>query len=227
MGRAPRAWQSPSVIDDHWPLFGLELSAPSLRLRLPREPELAALADLAARGVHRPAERPFLTPWAEGTPGERGRFVLLEHWDRLASWSPTDWRLGLGVFATDGEPVGVVRLAARDFGVVREVTTYSWLGLEHQGRGIGTQARRAVLSLAFDHLAALTALTFVFPGNHASQTVSRRLGYRPDGTTRDARGDEALVSDRLRLDAATWAEVREPGYTVSGLEACRALLGAT
>lgn len=215
------------MIDDHWPLFGLEVSTPSLRLRLPREHELGALADLAARGVHPPDERPFLTPWAEGTPEERARFVLLEHWDRLASWSPDDWRLGLGVFTTDGETVGAIRLAARDFGVVREVTTYTWLGLEHQGRGLGTEARRGVLSLAFDHLAAASALSFVFPDNHASQGVSRSLGYRPDGTTRDARGDEVLVSDRLRLDAADWAEVREPGVAVTGLDACRGLLGAT
>ncbi|VXB57252.1 GNAT family N-acetyltransferase [Nocardioides sp. AX2bis] len=215
------------MIDDHWPFFGLEVSTPSLRLRVPREEELAALADLAAGGVHPPDERPFLTPWAEGTPEERARYVLLEHWDRLASWSPTDWRLGLGIFTADGEALGAIRLAARDFSVIREVTTYTWLGLAHQGRGLGTEARRGVLSLAFDHLAAASALTFVFRDNHASQGVSRRLGYRPDGTTRDARGDEMLVSDRLRLDAADWAGAREAGYSVTGLDACRGLLGAT
>ncbi len=214
------------MIDDHWPLFGLEVSTPSLRLRLPREEELAALADLSGRGVHPPDRRPFLTPWAEGSAQQRARFVLVEHWDGLAAWSPTDWRLGLGVFGRDGRPLGSLTLAARDFGVVREVTTSSWLGLEHQGRGVGTEARRGALSLAFDHLAALSALTLVFPDNHASQGVSRRLGYRPDGTTRDARDGEALVSDRLRLDAATWSEVRQPGYAVTGLDACRALLGA-
>jgi hypothetical protein len=31
--------------------------------------------------------------------------------------------------------------------------------------------------------------------------VSRKLGHRRDGIFRDARGDEALVTDRLRLTA--------------------------
>ncbi|MGZ4444594.1 MAG: hypothetical protein ACXVXC_15635 [Nocardioidaceae bacterium] len=46
-----------------------------------------------------------------------------------------NWRLGLGVFAPDGEPLGMVTLRARDFPVVREVTTSSWLGLRHHGQG--------------------------------------------------------------------------------------------
>lgn len=57
---------------------------------------------------------------------------------------------------------GVVTLRARDFRVVREVTTSSWLGLEHQSKGYGTEARAGVLVLAFDHLAGLAGCRPLF-----------------------------------------------------------------
>ena len=107
--------------------------------------------------------------------------MLQERWRDLAGWQVDAWRLGLGVFVDD-EPIGVVTLRARDFPAAREVTTSSWLGLAHQGRGHGTTARIGVLALAFDHLGAVEAITEVFQDNAASQGDSRKLGYRPDGT---------------------------------------------
>jgi len=186
------------MLADLWPLFGLTITTSRLELRLPREDELVQLADLAARGVHRPDERPFLTPWTEGTAQDRARAVLREHWTQLSTWSVTAWWLSLGAFR-DGEPLGVVTVSARDFLVVREVWTASWLGLEHHRQGYGTEARTGLLSLAFDHLGAQAALSAVFQDNQASQGVSRKLGYESDGISVDARGDEAVVSDRLRL----------------------------
>ncbi|GAA1900831.1 hypothetical protein [Lapillicoccus jejuensis] len=53
---------------DLWPPYGIVLTTPRLVLRLPDEAELVALAELAATGLHAPGERPFLTPWTEGTP---------------------------------------------------------------------------------------------------------------------------------------------------------------
>jgi RimJ/RimL family protein N-acetyltransferase len=212
------------MIAELWPQYGLVLATPRLELRLPHEDELAALAELAGRGVHLPGVRPFLTPWTEGTATDRAHAVLRGHWADLASWEPGDWRLGLGVFR-DGRPIGIVTLRARDFAVTGQVTTSSWLGLEFHGRGYGTEARTALLALAFDHLGAAAALTEVFQDNHASQAVSRKLGYRPDGISVDARDGEALVSDRLRLTRSRWSQVRHPAVTVTGLEPCRAAFG--
>lgn len=158
-----------------------------------------------------------------GCAGARGPLADLDELAALADWQPADWRLGLGVFVHDEKPVGMVTLRARDFTVVREVTSASWIGLEHQGRGLGTEARTGLLALAFDHLGATDATTEVFPDNHASQGVSRKLGYQPDGISRDARGDELLVSDRLRLTAARWAEVDHVPVTVEGLDAARSM----
>ena len=208
---------------DLWPTYAVRIHTPRLMLRLPDEKELGALAQVAADGVHQPGERPFLTPWTEGSPEDRARIVLQGFWDRLASWTPTNWSLGLGVFGSDDRPIGMVSMRARDFRVVREVTTSSWLGLPHHRQGLGTEARAGVLTLAFDHLGATDATTEVFPDNHASQGVSRRLGYRRDGISKDARGDEVLVSDRLRLTGEVWAETSRPPVTVEGVEAARTM----
>ena len=225
-------WQAGPVIEDWWPLFGLRLRTPHVELRLPREDEVVALAQVAADGVHAPDERPFLTPWTEAGPLARAREVLGGHWERLADWQPGVWRLGLGVFARDeGEPLGMVTLRATAFAVRREVSTSSWLGLAHHRRGYGTQARAALLTLAFDHLDAACAVTEVFPDNAASHGVSRGLGYEPDGISRDVRDGEVLVSDRLRLWRATWDDpdrrAARPAVEVTGLGPCRELLGLT
>ncbi len=199
---------------------------PLLQLRLPDADELADLADLAGRGVHPPSEQPFLTPWTDGSAQDRASSVLRGHWGRLSTWAVDDWRLGLGVFATTGEPLGMVTLRAKDYSVVREVSTSSWLGVQHHGRGFGTQARLGVLTLAFAHLAAEAALSEVFQDNAASQGVSRKLGYEPDGISRDARGGEVVVSDRLRLRRAAWQSLTYPRAQVEGAQSCAAMFGA-
>lgn len=226
-GRVTRWSDSPDVLDNRsmlsefWPTYLLRVTTPRLQLRLPNDGELTELAALAAQGVHAPSERPFLTPWTEGTAKDRAQFVLREHWGQLSGWAVDNWRLGLGVFLADGEAVGMVTLRARSFPIVREVATSSWLGLQHQRQGFGTEARLGLLTLAFDHLAAESAVTEVFENNHASRGVSRKLGYEADGISRDARGPEVLISDRLRLGRSRWAAVRHPGIEIDGIETCR------
>lgn len=212
------------MIERAWPTFGLTIETPRLRLRLPRDLEIAALSGLAAEGVHPPDERPFLTPWTEGSAQDRARFILQQHWSELGSWDVQAWRLGLGVFSED-RPLGVVTLRARNFPVVREVSTSSWLGLAHHGQGLGTEARTGALALAFEYLGAEAAVTEVFQDNHASQGVSRKLGYEHDGISRDARGDEVLTSDRLRLTRGAWTARQRPRVKVTGWEAARSMFG--
>lgn len=150
--------------------------------------------------------------------------MLQQHWGQLGSWSVEAWRLGLGVFLGD-EPLGMVTLRARDFPVVREVATSSWLGTDHQGQGYGTEAREGLLALAFDHLGAAAALTEVFQDNHSSLGVSRKLGYESDGISHDARGDEVVVSDRLRLTRERWQSRPRAAVAVSDLSRCRSMFG--
>ncbi|MFJ6621982.1 GNAT family N-acetyltransferase [Kitasatospora sp. NPDC091335] len=214
------------MIADHWPLYGLRVTSPRLELRLPTEDELAEVAGVAARGVHLPRDRPFLTPWGELPPAERARHVAQSHWLRLGRWSPRDWALNLVVFH-GGRPVGIQDMRAKEFGVRREIVSGSWLGLEHQGRGLGTEMRAAMLHLAFAELGTQSATSLSFADNHASLAVSRRLGYRGDGIDRDVLDGRVVVSERLRLTPEAWAEHARTPVTVTGLtDASRALFGA-
>ena len=55
--------------------------------------------------------------------------------------------------------------------------------------------------------------------------MSRKLGYENDGISVDARGDEALVSLRLRLTRERWARSEKHVVRVDGFAACRSMFG--
>lgn len=171
------------MLIDHWPLLGLRLNTPRLELRLPTDSELADLASLAAEGVREPDRMPFLVPWTDLPPAERARSVVQHHWLRRGNWAPDNWALNLAVFE-NGRVVGLQTIAARDFAVLREVTTASWLGARHQRQGIGTEMRAAVLHLAFAGLDALEATSGAFEDNASSFAVSQKRGYEFDGIDR-------------------------------------------
>jgi RimJ/RimL family protein N-acetyltransferase len=145
--------------------------------------------------------------------------VTQRHWRRRGTWTPQDWTLDLVVFEQD-RPIGVQGLEAQNFATLREVQTGSWLGLEHQRRGVGTEMRSAVLHLAFDGLGATDATTMSFTDNPAPLRVSRKVGYRPDGITRHALNGEAVISQRLRLTRTDWETTDRPRVTIGGLGPC-------
>ena len=209
----------------HFPLYQLRIRTPRLELRLPDLDELDALAGLAAEGVHDPDRMPFLVPWTDLPPAERARGVIQRHWRLLGAWTPEEWSLNLTVFA-DGRPVGLQMIGARDFKVLRQVNTGSWLGLRHHGKGIGTEMRAAVLHLAFAELGAEEATSASLMDNHASLAVSRKLGYRENGTVRVRVRDEAKRDQNLTLDRDRWQWHRTVPVEVDGLDACRAEFGA-
>jgi len=182
------------------------------------------LAEVAAAGVHPPGERPYLTPWTDLPPQQRGLHVIQQHWSRRGEWSVDAWALELGVFH-EQRPIGMVALRARSFPILREVMTESWLGMDFQRRGLGTEARAALLHLAFDGLRAISAVSEVFQDNAGSQGVSRKLGYRHDGISRDVLDGQPVVSDRLRLDRADWQRGPHTKVTVTGVTDCLAFFG--
>lgn len=212
------------MLVDHFPLLRLRLSTPRLELRLPSPEELAALADLAAEGIHDAEVMPFLVPWTDRPPAEVARGVIQHHWSQLGGWQPQDWSLSLTVLHA-GVVVGVQSISARDLAITRQVSTGSWLGRRHQGQGIGTEMRAAVLHLAFVGLNAQEALSNAFKDNHASHGVSRKLGYQPNGIDRRVIRGAMVTDQRLCLTRAAWDRHRTVPVTVEGLEPCLHLLG--
>ncbi|MGI5126768.1 GNAT family N-acetyltransferase [Pseudonocardia sp. CA-107938] len=206
-----------------WPLRGLVLRTPRLELRPDDDEGLLELAAVADAGVHPEDEMPFLVPWTRFP--DRARAVLQYQWRCRAELTAESWTVNFLVRA-GGAVIGMQELAAQSFPVLREVCTGSWLGMAHQGRGYGTEMRAAVLAFAFDHLGARSARSAAFVDNVRSQGVSRRLGYRSDGSGLQVREGVAAAQVRLLVEPATFVR---PSWTlqVEGVEPCRELLGAT
>jgi RimJ/RimL family protein N-acetyltransferase len=166
----------------------------------------------------------FLTPWTDLPPADRALHVVRSEWSSRGEWTPADWSLGLATVVS-GVVVGLQAVRARSFGALREVSTWSWLGQPHQGRGTGTLMRQAVLHLAFEGLGAAEATTASFVDNPAPLAVSRKLGYVDDGITRDLLHGAVVVSQRLRLTRARWESLPRPAVSLHGLEPCLPLFG--
>jgi RimJ/RimL family protein N-acetyltransferase len=214
---------TPPLADVH-PALGVRVVCGPVELRGTTDDLLARLCALAADGVHAPGAMPFLVPWTDTTPAERARRTAQWQWRCRAEFSPERWDLNLAVLR-DGVVVGMQGLSGRDFLVTRSLSTGSWLGLEHQGRGTGTLMRQAVAVLAVDHLGAEELRSAAFADNPASHGVSRKVGYRPDGTERvQRRPGELAVDHRLRLDPADLVRPAWP-VEVHGVEALRREIG--
>jgi len=208
----------------HWPLFDVTVRTSWLELRPVREADMWELIELADRGVHDPATMPFLIPWTDLPAPERHLSTAQFYWGCWASWSAASWRYPL-VARVDGEVVGAIDLRADDFIHCREAETGSFLGLEFQGRGLGTEMRHAALHLAFAGLGARAATSGAFWDNHASRGVSRKLGYETVGETlKDRRGapDRCL---QFRLERAAWDQVRRDDIVIEGLDAALLMFG--
>ncbi|GAA1671101.1 GNAT family protein [Glycomyces endophyticus] len=213
------------MLTDYLPVYRVRLRTDRLELRLPDMDDLVALADRAAEGVHTPDFMPFVEPWTEAAPLERGRATLQWQMKAIAGSTPEDWALPF-VTVHEGKVIGMQEVTAKRFGVTREATTGSWLGLAHHGQGFGTEMRAAVLAFLFEGIGADFALSASFDGNEPSAGVSRKLGYLADGVDYKVLRDQRRLDRRWRLDRERWEAHRTHEVAIEGLdEEARAMLG--
>ena len=213
-----------SSLADHWPPYAVQLSEGDLGLRVVSDDDVPGLIDLALSGVHAPGEMPFSTPWTTDDPAELPANNVRYYSRVRAGFTPDDFTLLFAVRWRD-ELVGVQSFAARDFTVLRTGETGSWLALRHQGQGLGTRMRRAVCAFAIDELGASEITSAAFLDNPASLAVSRKVGYRPNGTDRLRRLGELALNQRLVLTPDTF--VRGAPLTVTGAAGLRSFLRLT
>jgi len=106
--------------------------------------------------------------------------------------------------AVDGAAAGAI-----GFHLKKDVRRLSaeigyWLGEEFWGRGIATEALRAVTGHAFGRFDLVRLYAGVFEGNRASMRVLEKAGY-----TREARLRKAITKDGRTIDLVLYAIVRE------------------
>ena len=210
----------------YWPLFDLELTTPRLVLRPPRDVDFGDLLDAVDEGIHAPESMPFSQPWTDAEPTSRRLSVAQFLWGTRAKWNADDWELPFAVFHEE-RAIGIQSIFAKQFPIMREVSSGSWLSLSSQGRGFGKEMRSAVLQLAFEGLGASLARSGAFADNQASAGVSQALGYRENGKHREApRGEPKEMIDYV-LSREEWMRRRVTlsRVTVSGFEAALPMFG--
>jgi RimJ/RimL family protein N-acetyltransferase len=206
-----------------WPLFDLRINTPALMLRPMAEADLEAVCDVLPADVDLDPKASTYGLVDEFTT--RSIIVAQSYWKAFGAWSPEAWRLNFVVYQGD-LLIGAQELEGNDFLALRTVDTASFLVESARGRGLGKQMRAAVLTLAFQELGAQAAITSAYVDNHASLGVSTSLGYRPNGESFLARGDDVAMLKHMRMTRSEWDnQAHHSGVTINGFAACKPLFG--
>lgn len=199
-----------------WPFFDLRIACGEVLLRGVTDADLDPLLAVLPDDLEMDPAAERLTELDADT--DRRRLFTTEIWKHRGTWSPTSWCLDLAV-EVDGRVVGVQALEGERFPLLRTVDSFSWLAKEVRGRKLAVAMRIGVLTLAFEHLGAVAAVSSARTDNPPSLAVSRRLGYADNGLslTDTPTGVAELQHVRLMRDA--WG-TSQPSATVTGAEAC-------
>lgn len=190
------------------PQAALRIDVEGARLQAPTDEQVELLARRAAQpGAVLPEGDEHFVKWLEGlTPVEIERSRVARMRSNRDLTTRPGWTLDLAVIV-DGEPVGLQSVSGFDRWPDRRIVgTTSWLLRSHQGRGIGTGCRAAVLELAFAHLGAESAKSWVLDDNRASAAVSVKLGYRHTSTEQLTEHGRLLTEHVYQLDAQQWLD---------------------
>lgn len=203
--------------------LSLRIHVEDARLEPPTDAQLEVLARLAARPEEvLDADKSHFVKWMEGrTPDEIEQQRTARVQSNRDLTTRPGWTLDLAV-VVDGEPVGIQNVSGFDQWPDRRIVgTTSWLVKRAQGHGLGTRCRAAVLELAFQHLSAEAAKSWVLHDNYASIGVSTKLGYREIGEERIVENGRELIEVVYQLNATDWfdspARQRYPS-TIDGVD---------
>ncbi|MEV6302805.1 GNAT family N-acetyltransferase [Actinoplanes sp. NPDC051861] len=176
------------------------LETPRTILRQWRDDDLDAFAAITAD--------PEVMRWiGPGTPLDRDATAA-----RLRVWQDHWERHGFGLYALvlrdTGELAGFTGLAVPEFlPEVLPAVEIGWRLARHQwGRGLATEAARAVVTHARDHLALDRLVSIHQVGNDASARVMLKLGMHLDRSTVDP-----THGHPLRVYALDLAPTSSPG----------------
>jgi len=214
-----------SVTTSSYPPLNVQVHTPRLSLLGATDELLERLVPVVRKGVVTAAPWPFDDPMSlyKDSP-DREWAWLRGVWAGRAKVSDSFWRLYF-VVVVDEEPVGMQDLTGTNFSAFGTVETFSWLGPDVRGRGLGKEMRQAVLHLAFEGLRARQADSGAFIDNHASNRVSQALGYQPNGLDWSTRRGDAAEISRWRLTRDAWSTGRRDDIELIGVAECLPVLG--
>jgi RimJ/RimL family protein N-acetyltransferase len=112
----------------------------------------------------------------------------------------------------NGSPIGACGIDLRD-GPTPELGY--WLGVPFWGRGFATEAARAVIDYAFEHLGHEALQAGARVSNPASRRVLEKCGFQWTGVGlyRIRAMNSSVPCDRFRLDRGIWASLKSWGST--------------
>jgi len=201
----------------------MRIATPRVELRIPTDADIEALCAVAKRGVHDPAVMPFDFAWTDIPSPEFERQFHEYHRGARDSLGTEKWDAQFVVAAhdLDGAIIGVQGAIADRHGAA--VGTGSWLGLDYQGQGYGTEMRVAVLTFLFDSLGVEAVSSGAYLDNAASKRLSEKLGYVESGRLTKAPRGVPQECIELMLTRARYLEHRPPiAVEVTGFGAARA-----
>jgi RimJ/RimL family protein N-acetyltransferase len=113
------------------------------------------------------------------------------------------------VITLDGAPIGVCSIDLREDGPEMGY----WLGVPYWGRGLATEAARALIDHAFGDLEHDTLISGARVNNPASRRVLEKCGFQWTGVrlSRIRAINSAAPIDRFRLDRGLWASLKSWG----------------
>lgn len=209
-----------------YPPLDVCVATPRLELRGATDALLEQVAPLVRAGGAMADPPPWDDPssFYEADPDARVQGWLRGIWRGRAAAGPDRWRLHF-VVVVDDRAVGMQDLTGERFGALLSVETTSWISADGRGKGIGTEARSAILHLAFAGLGADEANSEAAVDNAGSNGVSRHLGYEPNGTSWATHQGRPVIGQRWRLERSAWETERRTDIELTGVGPCRVALG--
>jgi ribosomal-protein-alanine N-acetyltransferase len=184
----------------------LALTGPTLRARIPRAEDAAALFEQASD--------PEVTRWFSWGPYS-SQAEARAYLARLAPQRDRGEHLDLVVEHREAGPIGITglgELAARD----RRAVIGSWLGRAWWGTGANREAKALMCHLAFAVLGLERVGAYSNVEHERSQRALERIGFRREGVLRGyhRHGDRALDVVIFGLLRAEWQAGELPAVPV-------------
>ncbi len=179
------------------------LETERLSLRRPTLADVKAIAALAndrriaenMRRLPHPYRREDATHFVQTVAGDGGNTVfLIEHHHTPIGVVGVDWR------QQDAPELGY------------------WLGVEHWGRGFGTEAARAAIDFAFEEFAISQMISVARVVNPASRNILEKCGFQWSGVElhRFAALGSSSPVDCFRLTRGVWSSLKNWGHARRG-----------